>query len=194
MGLIGGNDNWQVSEEGTGQPGTGYAETESLGDFVRDNKEEALVKSGLWVPGSVNEMLYNDVEAMNAGKLGDPESVKQGKISAAQTAGGAQLGGMQEEYTRDNMAAGGGFGGQYAETIHQLGGEAGEIGARAAKGADEDSRNIAEARRAEILGRMDVAHGYTRENLGVAKETATEAMGAGMEAVTAAQGGITEAV
>ncbi len=185
-----GSNDWQEAEDPQG-PGTGYEEPASIGDIAgaaKEKGEEWWTKSGLWAPGEAAEILRADVEAMKAGDLGLSEQEREQLASKAQTAAGAQIQAQQAQLARERMAGGGGFGGQYAEMQQQLGAQAGEAGARARAAADEASQRLAEARRAEILGRLERQQDRSREDIQAAREAVADAFTGIFDAVLTTQG------
>lgn len=182
---------WQEAEDAQG-PGAGYEEPDNIaGDIaetVKEKGQEWWTKSGMWAPGEAAEILRADVEAMKAGDLGLSEQEREQLASKAQTAAGAQIQAQQAQLARERMAGGGGFGGQYAELQQQLGAQAGEAGARARAAADEASQRLAEARRAEILGRLERQQDRAREDIQAAREAIADVFTGVFDAAMTMQG------
>jgi len=111
--------------------------------------------TGSFAGVETNKLLYQDVQALKEGDLGLSEAEKDQMAQAQQAAAAQQAQAQQEELNRQQMASGGGYSGRYAETARELGAEAGEAGAAARSEADRVSREQAEARRSEILQRLE---------------------------------------
>ncbi len=185
-----GSNNWQVSEDQEG-PGTGYEEPASMGDMAgaaKEKGEEWWTKSGMWAPGTAAELLRSDVEALEGGDLGKSEAEIQQHAGKSATQAGALLGAQQTDLNRERLGSGGGFGGQFSEMVQQLGGKAAEAGAQARAKAIEWSEQLAEARRAEILGRLERQQDRSKEDIQAAREAISGAFTGIFDAVMSAQG------
>ena len=127
------------------------------------------IASGQWAGLEANRLLAADVEAMKQGELGVSQAEKD-QASQMQAAGAAmQAQAQQQELARTQMA-GGGYSGQYAEAARGVGDVAAQTEATARAEQDEISRQQAEARRAEILGRLE-----RQQELGIAERRAQQA-------------------
>lgn len=168
------------SEEGPGMLSKDYLSAWA-GNQLETGPYSMAELSGAMGAVEANRELMKDVEAMREGDLGLSEQEREQLASEAQTAAGAQIQAQQAELTRERMGSGGGFGGQYAEMQQQLGGQAAEAGARARADADKMSQQLAEARRAEILGRLERQQDRFAENTKWAYEQWNDAMGGVMD-------------
>jgi len=136
----------------------------NTGQPLQNVGNAASTFTGTWAGPAANQLLRQDVKALQEGELGLSEQEKDTMASKQQTLAGQQIGAQQEEINRQQLGSGGGFAGQYAEMSQALGGQAAQAGAQAYAGADEVSRQLAEGRRAEILGRLERQQDRSREN------------------------------
>jgi hypothetical protein len=121
------------------------------------------IASGQWAGLEANRLLASDVEAMKKGELGMSQAEKD-QASQMQAAGAAMQAQTQQQELARNQMAGGGYSGQYAEAARGVGDVAAQTEATARAEQDEISRQQAEARRAEILGRVE-----RQQELGIAE-------------------------
>ena len=169
------------------------ADTSTLGGKASNAGQAANTMFGSWIAPAANRQLREDAMALSEGTLGMTEAQKGSLASKEQALAGAQVAKQQEDINRKALASGGGFAGQYAEATQALGGEAAEAGARAYARADEVSLQLAEARRAEILGRMERQQDRNRENVKWGTEQAFAVVGDVFDMVLGGYGGVTSA-
>ena len=173
-------DTWQAGRE-SGIPGLGRKGREGGGGnpLVGPYSGGEITGTGFGI--KANRMLAQDVDAMQAGELGWSDAEKEQYASEAQTAAGMQAQAGQQELARQQLASGTGFGGQYGELMQQMGGTAGGAAAQARAQANELSRQQGEARRAEILGRLERQQDRGRENIQWATDEYEEFIGTIMD-------------
>tara|TARA_R110000824_G_scaffold33548_4_gene107409 strand:+ start:109 stop:600 length:492 start_codon:yes stop_codon:yes gene_type:complete len=99
-------------------------------------------------------LLTADVEALKNQELAPSQTEKDQASQMAESAAAMQGLAQQTELGRNQMG-GGGYTGQYAEASRGIGDVAAQTGATARAEQDELGRQQAEARRAEILGRVE---------------------------------------
>ena len=147
----GGNTGTAPTTVGLGTGGGGNQNPDVLGAVAGS---DIGIASGQWAGLEANRLLASDVEAMKQGDLGigQAENDQATQMKAAAAAMQAQA--QQQELARNQMA-GGGYSGQYAEAARGVGDVAAQTEATARAEQDEISRQQAEARRAEILGRVE---------------------------------------
>ena len=107
-------------------------------------------QTGAFAGPMMNEMLYADLTALQRQELGKTEAEKEQGAGAEYAAAARQAAALAEDQNR-YAASQGGFSGRYAEQSRDITGEAVESGAAAYAREDRDSREQAEARRAEVL-------------------------------------------
>jgi hypothetical protein len=154
---------------------------ETAGERIATGPYSMTEITGTWAGPASNRMLRQDVDAMQAGELGWSDAEKEQYASEAQTAAGMQAQAGQQELARQQLASGTGFGGQYGELMQQMGGTAGGAAAQAQAQANELSRQQGEARRAEILGRLERQQDRGRENIQWATDEYEEYVGTVMD-------------
>ena len=143
---------------------------EGFGELYTGSSDDGLVKkatttTGVWAPPEASALLRDDVEALQNQELGLSGNEKDQFAAKQQELAGQQVGAQQTEINRQQMSSGGGFSGEYSAASQQLGGQAAQAGAQAYGQADEVSRQLAEGRRAEILGRLERQQDRSRENM-----------------------------
>jgi hypothetical protein len=108
-----------------------------------------------WSEKEEKKRLKTDLKAMDSGSLGLDQAEKNQAIQNAMSAAGQQAGMAQAQVARDSLTDQGSRQiGQYTQAQGQIGKGVTQAGASAASQADAMSAQLAEARRQEIMGRL----------------------------------------
>lgn len=123
-----------------------------------------------WGERQDKQLLKRDMNLLRSGNLGLTQAERSQAIQRAMQAAGQQAGQAQMQVARDSLSDQGNRNlGQYAQAQQMIGQQATEAGAQSAAQADTLSQQLAEARRQEILGRLQdrIKTGMQRQMLQV---------------------------
>lgn len=128
------------------------------------------------------KQLAGDYAAMQDGTLGrSTEAERKQAVMAAMTNAGQQAGAAQQQIARDSLADGGARNmGAYTKAQQAVGAQAADAGSQASQQFDAMNKKTMEARRQEVIGRIDKARGVESGEQQLSYEQMTDAQqGAG---------------